>query len=95
LVHPLWLLDLTLESLGLALSILLVYTYTFGFRGVRGIFTRGLSAISCLLALQSGLSIYFYFHFSQHYGSDLSMPLGAISLVWVIGVGVLFYLSRQ
>lgn len=92
---PIWYFDIAIELVTLVLSVLLLYGYLAGFRGMRSRFTRGLTAISGIFGLQAGLSIYFYTRFSRDYGFELSMPLAVVSVLGMLGVLILFYLSRQ
>lgn len=92
---PIWEVDIMLETAALLLSVLLLYGYSAGFKGLKSRFSRGLAAISGIFAAQAGTSIYFYSQFSTRYGPDLSVPLGVVSLLGLLGILMLFYLSRQ
>jgi hypothetical protein len=90
-----WDINITLEVITLILSIIMLLNFFRGFRGVRSTFTVGLTTISCVFAIQSGVSIYIYSYFSMHYGLELSLPLALLSTLELLGVATLFYLSQQ
>jgi uncharacterized membrane-anchored protein len=90
-----WDINITLEVITLILSIVMLLNFFRGFQGVRSTFTVGLTTISCVFALQAGVSIYMYSYFSTRYGLGLSLPLAVLSTLELLGVATLFYLSYQ
>ncbi len=90
-----WDIDMSLETITLILSVAMLFNFFRGSQGVKSAFTVGLTIISCVFALQAGVSIYMYYYFSIHYGTGLSLPLAALSALKLLGVTTLFYLSYQ
>jgi uncharacterized membrane-anchored protein len=90
-----WDINISLEVITLILSLIMLFNFFRGLRGIRSAFTFGLTIISCVFALQAGFSIYAYTYFSRHYSLGLSLPLSALSMLELMGVATLLYLSYK
>lgn len=95
MVGMVWDLDIAFEAVTLVLSVGMLINFLSGFRGLRSRFAKGLTLLSCVLSAQAGLSVYLFHYFSGSYGLDVSLPMGVISALEMLGVATLFYLSVQ